>query len=60
MQAMYNVLAETVFQTHAIKWNLLPWEPNYNENEVTAPTIPNKRTQYLGEIVTAIQKIING
>ena len=56
MQAMYNALAEIVFETDAIKWNLLPWEPNYNENEVTAPTIPNKRTQYLGEIVTAIQK----
>ena len=56
MQAMYNALAAIVYQTHTIKWNLLPWETNYNENEVTAPTIPNKRTQYLGEIVTAIQK----
>jgi len=56
MQAMYNALAAIVYQTHTIKWNPLPWEPKYNENEITAPTIPNKRTQYLGEIVTTIQK----
>ena len=56
MQAMYNALAVIVYQTHTIKWNLLPWEPNYNENEVTAPTIPNKRNNYLAEIVSTIQK----
>ena len=56
MQVVYNTLASIVFQTHTILWNPLPWETHYNENEVTAPTIPNKRTQYLGEIVSAIQK----
>ena len=25
MQAMYNALAAIVYQTHTIKWNLLPW-----------------------------------
>ena len=56
MQAMYNCLADVIFTTHKIKWNLLPWEPNYNENEVTAPTLPNKRNNYLAEIVSTIQK----
>ena len=56
MQAMYNCLAAVVFTTHKIKWNILPWEPRYDENEVTAPTIPNKRNNYLGEIVSVIQK----
>jgi methylmalonyl-CoA mutase len=45
-----------VFQTHQLKWQALPWEPIYNENVVKAPTIPNKRNNYLGEIVEAIQK----
>jgi len=56
MQAMYNCLAAVVFQTHQLKWKALPWEPLYNENVVKAPTIPNKRNNYLGEIVEAIQK----
>jgi methylmalonyl-CoA mutase len=56
MQAMYNCLAAVVFQTHQLKWQTLPWEPLYNENVVKAPTIPNKRNNYLGEIVEAIQK----
>jgi methylmalonyl-CoA mutase len=56
MQAMYNALAAIVYQTHAIQWNLLPWEPHYNENEVTAPMLPNKRNNYLAEIVSTIQK----
>ena len=56
MQAMYNALAAIVYQTHSIKWNPLPWEPNYNENEVKAPTLPNKRNNYLAEIVSTIQK----
>jgi len=56
MQAMYNALAAIVYQTHNIKWNLLPWEPAYNENEVKAPTLPNKRNNYLAEIVSTIQK----
>jgi methylmalonyl-CoA mutase len=45
-----------VFQTHQLKWQALPWEPIYNESVVKAPTIPNKRNNYLGEIVEAIQK----
>jgi hypothetical protein len=45
-----------VFQTHQLKWQTLPWEPNYNENVVKAPTIPNKRNNYLGEIVEVVQK----
>jgi len=56
MQAMYNCLATVVFQTHQLKWHALPWEPLYNENVVKAPTIPNKRNNYLGEIVEVIQK----
>jgi methylmalonyl-CoA mutase len=56
MQAMYNALAAIVYQTHAIQWNLLPWEPHYNENEVTAPMLPNRRNNYLAEIVSTIQK----
>jgi len=56
MQAMYNALATIVYQTHAIQWNLLPWEPHYNENEVTAPMLPNRRNNYLAEIVSTIQK----
>ena len=56
MQAMYNCLAAVVFQTHQLKWQALPWEPIYNESVVKAPTIPNKRNNYLGEIVEAIQK----
>ena len=56
MQAMYNCLAAVVFQTHQLKWQTLPWEPNYNENVVKAPTIPNKRNNYLGEIVEVVQK----
>jgi methylmalonyl-CoA mutase len=56
MQAMYNALAAIVYQTHSIKWNPLPWEPSYNENEVKAPTLPNKRNNYLAEIVSTIQK----
>ena len=56
MQAVYNALAAIVYQTHAIQWNLLPWKPHYNENEVTAPMLPNKRNNYLAEIVSTIQK----
>jgi len=56
MQAMYNCLADVVLQTHDLKWHSLPWEPFYNENVVKAPTIPNKRNNYLGEIVEVIQK----
>ena len=56
MQAMYNCLAAVVFKTHQLKWQTLPWEPNYNENVVKAPTIPNKRNNYLGEIVEVVQK----
>jgi methylmalonyl-CoA mutase len=44
-----------VFQTHQLKWQILPWEPNYNENVVKAPNIPNKRNNYLGEIVEVVQ-----
>ena len=56
MQAMYNCLAAVVLETHQLKWQTLPWEPLYNENVVKAPTIPNKRNNYLGEIVAAVQK----
>ena len=56
MQAMYNCLAAVVFQTHQLKWEVLPWETHYDENIVKAPTIPNKRNNYLGEIVEVVQK----
>ena len=56
MQAMYNCLAAVVLETHQLKWQSLPWEPLYNENVVKAPTIPNKRNNYLGEIVEVVQK----
>jgi methylmalonyl-CoA mutase len=56
MQAMYNCLSAVVFQTHQLKWEVLPWETLYNENVVKAPTIPNKRNNYLGEIVEVVQK----
>jgi methylmalonyl-CoA mutase len=56
MQAMYNCLAAVVLEIHQLKWQSLPWEPLYNENVVKAPTIPNKRNNYLGEIVEVVQK----
>jgi len=56
MQAMYNCLAAVVLEMHQLKWQSLPWEPLYNENVVKAPTIPNKRNNYLGEIVEVVQK----
>ena len=56
MQAMYQCLVSIVNQVHPVKWNGLPWETKYNENEITAPTIPNNRNNYLGEIVSVIQK----
>ena len=56
MQAMYNCLSAVVFQTHQLKWEVLPWETRYDENIVKAPTIPNKRNNYLGEIVEVVQK----
>jgi len=56
MQAMYNCLSAVVFQTHQLKWEVLPWETLYNENVFKAPTIPNKRNNYLGEIVEVVQK----
>jgi methylmalonyl-CoA mutase len=56
MQAMYNCLADEVFQTHHLKWQSLPWDTKYNENEMAVPLLPNKRSNYLGEIVEVIQK----
>ena len=56
MQAMYQCLASVVNQVHPAKWNALPWEPKYNENEITAPLLPNQRNHYLGEIVSVVQK----
>ena len=56
MQAMFNALIHTINELHGVKLNFIDQPIAYKENEIIAPTIPNKRNGYLSEIIDVIHQ----
>ena len=56
MQAMYNALIQQMNLLHATDFNPLDSVLNYDENNIAIPNIPNRRSNYLSEIIDTIQR----
>ena len=56
MQAMFNALIQNINSIHGTTFNTIQNPSTYNEDTITAPTIPNKRIGYLNEIIELIQQ----
>lgn len=56
MQHLFNHMIELLNQQHQLKWNTIVKPLAYNTSQVSTPTIPLNRFNYLNEIVETIQK----
>jgi methylmalonyl-CoA mutase len=56
MQAMYNALIQNINEVHDTSLKSIENPSAYHENNLIAPTIPNKRIGYLNEIIEVIQQ----
>jgi methylmalonyl-CoA mutase len=56
MQAMYNALIQNINSIHHSDFKLIENPSAYQEENIIAPTIPNKRIGYLNEIIEVIQQ----
>ncbi len=56
MQAMYNALMQNINRIHNTSFKVIENPSVYHENNIIAPTIPNKRIGYLNEIIEVIQQ----
>jgi len=56
MQHLFNHMIQLVNQQHQLNWNTIAQPLAYNSNQVSTPTIPLNRFNYLNEIVATIQK----
>ncbi len=56
MQALYNELIQKTNALLGLNFNCIVNPIPYDENFITAPTIPNKRNAYLSEIMDTIQQ----
>jgi methylmalonyl-CoA mutase len=56
MQAMFNALVQNINTIHGTTFKFINNPIAYNETQIIAPTIPNKRVGYLNEIIEVIHK----
>jgi methylmalonyl-CoA mutase len=56
MQAMYNALIQNINSIHGTVFKTIENPIAYKEENIIAPTIPNKRIGYLNEIIEVIQQ----
>jgi len=56
MQAMYNALIQNINSIHSVGFKTIENPSVYKEENIIAPTIPNKRIGYLNEIIEVIHK----